>query len=116
MPSSFIQIKNQIAWLCSWSRKKQRDQRKADAAKATPKAMTPSAAYPYYETKPMQFRGVKVRAEPPVHAPSFCCTRTVHVSHINLVTEICMSLRPFLSPKKSMSLISVTDGSMNDSC
>ncbi|EIE23235.1 hypothetical protein COCSUDRAFT_47556 [Coccomyxa subellipsoidea C-169] len=51
--------------LMCWSRKKQRDQRKADAAKATPKAMTPSAAYPYYETKPMQFRGVKVRAEPP---------------------------------------------------
>lgn len=39
------------------------------ANKATPKAMTPSAAYPYYEQKPMQFRGVKVRATPPVSFP-----------------------------------------------
>jgi len=47
-------------------RKKHIDQKKAEAAKATPKAITPSTAYPYYEAKPMQFRGVKVRAEPPV--------------------------------------------------
>lgn len=36
------------------------------AAKATPKAMTPSAAYPYYEGKPMVFRGVKVKTTPAV--------------------------------------------------
>ena len=34
--------------------------------KPTPKAMTPSAAYPYFGEKPMQFRGVKVRASPKV--------------------------------------------------
>ena len=34
--------------------------------KPTPKAMTPSAAYPYFDAKPMQFRGVKVRATPAV--------------------------------------------------
>ncbi len=34
--------------------------------KPTPKAMTPSAAYPYFDEKPMQFRGVKVRASPKV--------------------------------------------------
>lgn len=57
-----------MCWLCRTARKRHLNQKKADAAKATPKAMTPSAAYPYYETKPMQFRGVKIRAEPPVRA------------------------------------------------
>ncbi|KAK9903383.1 hypothetical protein WJX75_004519 [Coccomyxa subellipsoidea] len=51
------------------ARKRHLNQKKAEAAKATPKAMTPSAAYPYYETKPMQFRGVKIRAEPPPGSP-----------------------------------------------
>ena len=37
--------------------------------KPTPKAMTPSAAYPYYDERPMQFRGVKVRASPKVSHP-----------------------------------------------
>jgi hypothetical protein len=54
--------------------------------------MTPSAAYPYYDTKPMQFRGVKVRAEPPVRAnPSSTirlATRTVQDS---FRTEECSS-------------------------
>ena len=40
--------------------------------KPTPKAMTPSAAYPYFDEKPMQFRGVKVRASPKVRLP--CCS------------------------------------------
>ena len=48
------------------ARKKRAAQRNAGSAKSTPKAMTPSTAYPYYDAKPMQFRGVKVRAEPPV--------------------------------------------------
>ena len=40
--------------------------------KPTPKAMTPSAAYPYFDAKPMQFRGVKVRATPAVRLS--CCS------------------------------------------
>ncbi|CAL8465269.1 g4804 [Coccomyxa elongata] len=51
------------------ARKKRAAERKAGSAKATPKAMTPSTAYPYYDAKPMQFRGVKVRAEPPPGSP-----------------------------------------------
>ena len=46
--------------------------------KPTPKAMTPSAAYPYFDEKPMQFRGVKVRASPKVRLP--CCGPQRHAS------------------------------------
>ena len=46
--------------------------REAAPVKPTPKAMTPSAAYPYFDEKPMQFRGVKVRASPKVRLP--CCS------------------------------------------
>ena len=38
--------------------------------KPTPKAMTPSAAYPYYDEKPTNFRGVKVKASPHVISSS----------------------------------------------
>ena len=51
-------------------RKKHAAAAAAAAPKATPKAMTPSAAYPYYEEKPMVFRGVKVAASPRVSMPS----------------------------------------------
>lgn len=53
------------------ARRNRAAQKRAEAAKATPKAMTPSTAYPYYDAKPMQFRGVKVRAEPPVWSCNF---------------------------------------------
>ena len=48
-------------------RKRKNAEEQAAAKKGvTPNAMTPSAAFPYYDAKPMQFRGVKIRAEPPV--------------------------------------------------
>jgi len=46
--------------------KRRRAKQAAGPMKPTPKAMTPSAAYPYFDEKPMQFRGVKVRASPAV--------------------------------------------------
>ena len=58
---------------CSGCRCMKRRKAARDAApvKPTPKAMTPSAAHPYFDQKPMQFRGVKVRASPKV---SHLCT------------------------------------------
>ena len=58
--------------LCSGCRcmKRRKAAREAAPMKPTPKAMTPSAAYPYFGEKPMQFRGVKVRASPKVRDPS----------------------------------------------
>lgn len=49
--------------------------------KPTPKAMTPSAANPYFGEKPMQFRGVKVRASPKVRLPCPKPVETVNQEH-----------------------------------
>ncbi|CAK0786860.1 hypothetical protein CVIRNUC_010074 [Coccomyxa viridis] len=52
-----------------WCMKRRRAAKEATGMKPTPKAMTPSAAYPYFDAKPMQFRGVKVRATPAEGSP-----------------------------------------------
>jgi hypothetical protein len=59
-------------WCRLFRKRKQEQQLAASKKAASPQAMTPSAAYPYYDSKPMQFRGVKVRAEPPVRATFHC--------------------------------------------
>ena len=60
-----------LHWLGCRYMKRRKAAREAAPVKPTPKAMTPSAAYPYFGEKPMQFRGVKVRASPKVRL--WCC-------------------------------------------
>lgn len=80
------------------ARKKRAAERKAGSAKATPKAMTPSTAYPYYDAKPMQFRGVKVRAEPPVQS----CNSLPEVSQEKQLPKITWATQDHLQGPPAM--------------